>query len=307
MAILIILNQADPHLLEKNLKSHPDCPEVRIYPDVGNPGDIDCVIVWKHPAGVLNDYPNLKMIASYGAGVENILSDPSLPVGVPITRFVDDTLSDQMAEFALGAILNHRLHLTRYREFQAASKWHCLDFIKGRKITILGLGELGSTTAKLLNKNGYSVSGWSRSEKNIDGVKSYFGEDQLKKSVADADYVVCLLPLTPSTKHILNNDLFGAMKKGSYLINVGRGDHLAENDLLDALQHEKLSGALLDVFSTEPLPQDHPFWKHPKIHITPHISSPTDKAQVARQILENYARLINGKPLLNQVDPKRAY
>ena len=242
-----------------------------------------------------------------GAGVENILSDPSLPAGVPITRFVDNTLSDQMAEFVLGAILNHRLHLTRYREFQAASRWYCLDFIKGRTVTILGLGELGSATARLLTQNGYEVNGWSRSEKNIDGVKSYFGEEQLKRSVNEADYVVCLLPLTPSTKHILNNDLFDAMKKGSYLINVGRGDHLAENDLLDALHHETLSGALLDVFSTEPLPQDHPFWRHPKIHITPHISSPTDKAQVARQILDNYARLMSGKPLLNQVDPKRAY
>lgn len=307
MAILILLNQVDPTLLESKLKENSDCPEVRIYPDCGNKDDIECVIVWKHDEGVLNDFPNLKLIASYGAGIENILSDPSLPEGVPITRFVDDTLSDQMAEFVLAAILNHRLHLTYYREQQAASHWRGKDFLTGKNVTILGLGELGSTTAKLLNINGYSVSGWSRSEKQIDNVKSYYGNDQLNASVKDADIVVCLLPLTPETKHVLNADLFAAMKKGSFLINVGRGDHLNENDLMSALSSEHLSGALLDVFSTEPLPTDHPYWRHPKIHITPHISSPTDKGRVARQILDNYNRIVSGADPLNQVDPKRSY
>ena len=307
MAILILLNQVDPTLLETHLKSHNDCPEVRIWPNCGNKDDIECVIVWKHDEGVLNEFPNLKLIASYGAGVENILSDPALPADVPITRFVDDTLSDQMSEFVLAAILNHRLHLTYYREQQAASQWRGKDFLNGKNVTILGLGELGSTTAKLLDKNGYMTSGWSRSEKNIDGVKSYFGNDQLYLSVEEADFVVCLLPLTPGTKHILNADLFSKLKKGSFLINVGRGDHLNDNDLMDALYNNQLSGALLDVFSTEPLPQDHPFWKHPKIHITPHISSPTDKAKVARQILDNYNRILSGSTLKNQVDPQRSY
>lgn len=307
MAILIMLNQVDPTLLETHLKSHSDCPEVRIYPDVGNVDDIECVIVWKHTPGVLNDFPNLKLIASYGAGVENILSDPALPDSVPITRFVDDTLSDQMAEFVLAGILNHRLHLTFYREQQAASHWNGKDFLKGMNVNILGLGELGSTTARLLRDNNYKVSGWSRSEKNINGVKSYFGDDQLNLSVSDADIVVCLLPLTPATKGVLGNDLFNSMKKGAYLINVGRGDHLNENDLMKALETEHLCGALLDVFCTEPLPQDHTFWKHPKIHVTPHISSPTDKGKVARQILDNYQRMKNNEDLQNQVDPKRSY
>lgn len=307
MAILILLNQVDPTLLETHLKSHADCPEIRIYPDVGNKDDIDCVIVWKHDEGVLKEYPNLKLIASYGAGVENILSDPALPSGVPITRFVDDTLSDQMAEFVLAGILNHRLRLTYYRELQAASVWRGDEFLKGKNVTILGMGELGTAAAKLLHLNGYSVSGWSRSQKNIDGIKSFYGNENLHKSVADADIVVCLLPLTPATTHILNNDLFKVMKKGTYLINVGRGDHLADDDLMDALYNEQLSGALLDVFSSEPLPTDHPFWKHPKIHITPHISSPTDKAKVARQILDNFGRMIHDEALHNQVDPKRSY
>ncbi len=307
MAILLLLNQVDPTILETHLKSLPSCPEVRTYPDVGNSEDIECVVVWKHDKGVLNDFPNLKLIASHGAGVENILSDPSLPEGVPITRFVDHTLSDQMAEYVLAGILNHRLHLTYYREQQAAAHWRCRDIVKGRNVTILGMGELGSTTARLLIQNGYTVSGWSRSEKDIHNVKSYYGDDQLIPSVADADYVICLLPLTPATNGILNIKLFNAMKKGAYLINVGRGDHLNENDLMDALAGEQLSGALLDVFSTEPLPKDHPFWRHPKIHITPHISSPTDKAQLARQIMENYHRMKDGKPLKNEVDPERSY
>lgn len=307
MAILILLNQVDPTLLETHLKSHDNCPEIRIWPNCGDKKDIECVIVWKHDEGVLNEFPNLKLIASYGAGVENILSDPTLPQGVPITRFIDETLSDQMAEFVLAGILNHRLHLTYYREQQAASHWRGKDFLTGKNVTILGLGELGSTTAKLLNQNGYNVSGWSRSEKNIDGIKSYFGNDQLKPSLSHADFVVCLLPLTPDTTNILNADFFVAMKKGTYLINVGRGDHLNEDDLMDALSNEQLSGALLDVFKTEPLPDDHLFWKHPKIHITPHISSPTDKAKVARQILDNYSRIESGSTLMNQVDRQRSY
>lgn len=307
MAILILLNQVDPTKLETHLKTYADCPEVRIWPDCGNKDDIECVIVWKHDEGVLNEFPNLKLIASYGAGVENILSDPALPEGVPITRFIDDTLSGQMAEFVLAAILNHRLHLTFYREQQAASHWQGKDFLDEKNVTILGLGELGSTTAKLLNQNGYQVSGWSRSEKKIDGVKSYFSNEQLEESIFNADFVVCLLPLTSETHHILNSDLFKVMKKGAFLINVGRGDHLNENDLMDALYEGHLSGALLDVFSTEPLPQDHPFWKHPKIYITPHISSPTDKAKVARQILDNYYRLQSGSTLINQVDRQRSY
>ena len=307
MAILILLNQVDPTKLETHLKTYADCPEVRIWPDCGNKDDIECVIVWKHDEGVLNEFPNLKLIASYGAGVENILSAPALPEGVPITRFIDDTLSGQMAEFVLAAILNHRLHLTFYLKQQAASHWQGKDFLDEKNVTILGLGELGSTTAKLLNQNGYQVSGWSRSEKKIDSVKSYFSNEQLEESIFNADFVVCLLPLTSETHHILNSDLFKVMKKGAFLINVGRGDHLNENDLMDALHEGHLSGALLDVFSTEPLPQDHPFWKHPKIYITPHISSPTDKARVARQILDNYYRLQSGSTLINQVDRQRSY
>ena len=307
MAILLLLDQVDPTPLETYLKSHPDCPDVRIYPHVGCADDIDTVVVWKHPQGVLNNFPNLKLIASYGAGVENILSDHALPKDVPITRFVDETLSDQMAEFVLAVILNHRLHITHYRELQAASEWRCGTFLPDRNVTILGMGELGSTTANLLNLNGYNIRGWSRSEKNMPGVKSFFGDDQLHASIADADFIVCLLPLTPKTKHILNNELFNATKKGVLLINVGRGDHLHEDDLMDALYQEQLSGAFLDVFSTEPLPADHPFWRHPKIHMTPHISSPTDKQKVARQILDNYHRIKRGEPLLNQVNPKRSY
>lgn len=307
MAILLMLNQVDPSLLEGYLKSHPDCPEIRIYPNPGKVEEIDCVIVWKHNKGLLNEYPNLKLIASYGAGVENILSDPALPAGIPITRFVDYSLSDQMAEFILAAILNHRLHLTYYREQQAACHWRDKAALKGKNVTILGLGELGSTAAMLLQKNGYNVAGWARSEKNIDGVTSYHGKDQLFQSVQDADVVVCLLPLTPETKEILNKDLFTAMKKGTFLINVGRGDHLNETDLMDALSHDQLCGALLDVFSTEPLPQDHPFWYHPKIHVTPHISSPTDKERLARQILDNYNRVIKGEQLLHKIDTERSY
>jgi glyoxylate/hydroxypyruvate reductase A len=175
------------------------------------------------------------------------------------------------------------------------------------RVGILGLGELGSYVAGRLAGLGFTVQGWSRSAKSFEGITSYCGGEGLAAFLAAIDILVCLLPLTAATKDILNNRLFRQLPNGAYIINVARGDHLVEKDLLAAIDGGHLSGALLDVFRTEPLPQEHPFWRHPRITVTPHISSITHPESAVLQILENYHRALAGQPLLNQVDPARGY
>lgn len=307
MTILILMPERDATDFSQILaKTDPEL-DIRIWPDVGDTQDIDYAIVWNHPAGELRKYPNLKVIASFGAGVDHIFKDSDLPDHVTITRLVDDSLSGQMCEYIAGVILNHRLRLTEYREFQAAAIWAPKDARPGNNVCLLGLGNIGREVAAYLAGLNFTVNGWSQGPKDIENVKTFYGDQSLGEAVADADYIVCLLPLTPATENILDKSLFNKAKKGAYLINVGRGGHLNEDDLLEALYKDQLGGACLDVFRREPLPDDHPFWRHPKIYITPHSASLTNLEKAARQFHENYLNMKNNRPLLNKIDPVKGY
>ena len=176
-----------------------------------------------------------------------------------------------------------------------------------RLIGILGLGTLGKEVAVTLNKIGYQVKGWSRTSKVINGVQCFYGDDGLHSLLSNVDILICMLPLTAQTRGILNSDLFSRMKRGAYLINAARGSHLIEKDLLDAIDSGQISGATLDVQSIEPLPEDHPFWSHPAIKITPHIATITIAKSSAQEVAENWTRLANGEELLNVVDFQRQY
>jgi len=312
MTLLILMPGLDCRGLVNALTSSdpglniPDL-NIKVWPETGNTEDIDYAVVWNHPEGELLKYPNLKVIASYGAGVDHIFKDKDLPQKITITRLVDDSLTHQMCEYIAGVIQNHRLRLTEYREYQAAGIWAPKKVRSGNRVCVLGLGQIGQHVAQYLTLIGMTVSGWSQSPKNIDNVTTFHGQETLMQALGDADYIVCLLPLTPKTEDILNAELFNKLKKGAYLINAGRGGHLNENDLLDALYQEKLSGACLDVFRTEPLPDDHPFWRHPKISLTPHIAGITNMPQAARQLLENYDNMKNNRPFINIVDLQKGY
>jgi glyoxylate/hydroxypyruvate reductase A len=284
---------------------------VRAWPDVGNPADIDYALVWKPRPGILGGLPNLKAIFSLGAGVDHIFLDPDLPADVPVTRIVDADLTAGMSEYVL-------LHCLRYHRnqpvFDRQQHDHVWDMRMGelrqaweRRIGLLGLGELGSDSAAKLGVVGFKVAGWSRSPKSLHDVECHHGPEGLRRMLADTDILVCLLPLTPATHGILNAETFAAMPRGSYVINAGRGGHLVEADLLAALQSGQIAGATLDVFGTEPLPADHPFWDHPAITVTPHNASVTDPRSVAAQVAENIRRLLTGEPLLNQVDRSAGY
>ncbi|WP_395168337.1 NAD(P)-dependent oxidoreductase [Piscirickettsia salmonis] len=174
-------------------------------------------------------------------------------------------------------------------------------------IGIMGLGSVGKEVAMKLSNTGFNVAGWSRSKKSMNSITSFYGDDQLNQFLKNTNILVCILPLTRKTFGILNNKVFSKLPKNSYVINVARGQHLVEQDILDALNKKQLAGACLDVFTHEPLPKDHLFWQHPNIIITPHVACIPNPELVAHQIIENYNRIQRGEAVLNQIDPRKEY
>ncbi|WP_417317353.1 2-hydroxyacid dehydrogenase [Emcibacter sp.] len=307
MSILLILSETQAEKIRGLLQKEIPEEKIFIWPETGPAKDVEIVVSWGHSPGIFRTFPNLKLIASFGAGVDHILSDPDLPEDVPICRFVADSLSRQMADYVTGAILAYRLRLVDYREYQAAGSWTPHAPRPGNRVTVLGLGELGRCTVEQLQAMGFATSGWSRTRKSLDNCACHAGRKELGAAVMDADYVVCLLPLTSETQGILNRDLFNMMKEGAYLINAARGDHLVVDDLLDALYQGHVAGACLDVFEQEPLPQDSPLWRHPRILVTPHVASVSRSRDLTDYILENYRALRAGLPPVNPVDTALGY
>lgn len=309
MAVLILAPTRDPAPWIRALHAVDPTLDIRVWPDVGNEADIDFAIVWKHPQGELRRYPNLRCVSSLGAGVDHLLQDPGLPEQVAITRVVDPLVIQSMVQYIVLAVLHHVREWERYRADQKARRWEP-DLSSGtlpRAVGIMGMGKLGSAAAVELVRLGFKVGGWSRTPKQIEGVKSFFGRGQLAEFLAGTQVLVCMLPLTAETRDILNRETFFHLPKSAYLINVARGEHLVEEDLLTALDEGVLSGACLDVFRQEPLPREHPFWSHPRIWVTPHVASITDPMSAATQIVENIHRLRKEEALLNRVDPRRGY
>ena len=283
--------------------------EVRVWPEIGDPAAIDYALVWRPEPGFLASLPNLKLILSLGAGVDHLLGDPRLPLHLPILRLVDPHMTDAMSEYVVLQVLRlHRRDLD-YRNQQGAGVWRKLDQQNAgqRRVGILGLGELGQDAAKKLKALGFDVAGWSRSEKAVEGVRSYAGAAGLAPLLGRSEIIVCLLPLTAETEGILNKRTLALLPKGAALVNAARGAHLVEEDLLAALASGQISAAVLDVFREEPLPVDHSFWHHPRVVVTPHIAAFTNPATASPIILDNIRRFEEGRPLLNRVDPARGY
>ncbi|WDP90601.1 MAG: glyoxylate/hydroxypyruvate reductase A [Desulfobacter sp.] len=309
MALTLICPAITPSRWVDALRDAAPELDIRIWPHDHPKEDVEMALTWYHPPGELNRYPNLGCISSMGAGVDHLLSDPDLPSGTPIVRLVDRLLVRDMSEYLTLAVLSHFREFDRYRKFQHRQEWHPLaprdkkDFPVG----IMGMGQLGSAAAIKLKGEGFPVFGWKNSPGLVPGIETFHGEAHLRDFLSKSRILVCLLPLTPATRHILNLDHFSQLPRGAYLINVGRGGHLKEEDLTEALDRGMLSGACLDVFGTEPLPGDHPFWGRPEIRITPHISSQTHPGSVVPQVLDNLDRLREGRPLLNPVDLKKGY
>ena len=309
MAFLIIFPGKKVASWAKRIQAMEPGADIRVWPDVGDPRDIEFALTWNHPPGEFKRYDQLKCIASMGAGVDHILCDPELPEDIPITRIVDPSMAQSMSEYVVMSVLNYWHHTFQYRDNQSNGRWAPKIPRQAKKecIGILGLGQLGSIAAQRLNRMGFNVIGWRRSDMAFAGIETFSGNQRRDAFLGQVTILICMLPLTDQTRGILNRDTFGKLKTGAFVINVARGEHLVEADLLEALEVGQLSGACLDVFETEPLAEDHPFWHHPKIIVTPHISSMTNPAAVVPQIVDNYRRALSGRPLMNTVDRERGY
>jgi glyoxylate/hydroxypyruvate reductase A len=283
--------------------------DFRTLGNLGNTEDIEVALAWKPDSGLLASFKNLKLIVSLGMGVDHLLADDKLPPGVPIVRIMDDGLIGQMSEYAIYWALRHHRDIDKYAGYQRAKQWKPLDFVDtiDRRVGIMGLGTIGQDTAQKFAALGFPTAGWSRTAKSLPGIETFHGKDGFEKFLARTDILIDVLPLTRDTRGLLDAAAFATLPKGAYFINMARGGHVVDEALLAALNSGHLSGATLDVFNQEPLPAGHPYWTHPKVHVTPHIAGATNPRTASPGIIENIKRLHSGRELINTVDPKTGY
>ncbi|WP_287496271.1 glyoxylate/hydroxypyruvate reductase A [Pandoraea sp. CB10b_02] len=314
MDILIFSPDGKTAAYETGLAEHLPHARIRGW----QPGDsaaADYLVLWKPNAEVLRPRERLKAIFNLGAGVDGVLGTQGegaqrLPAGVPLVRLEDAGMADQMAQYVSAAALRYFRRLDEFDAQQSQAQWKFLkpNRLSDFPVAVLGYGTLGSHVARALKSFGFPVRAWSRSERRDDsGIALYHGDAGFEACVSGARILVNLLPLTPHTLDVLNARLFAKLAPGAFLINVARGAHLVEEDLLAALQSGQIAGATLDVFRTEPLPAGHPFWHTPGITVTPHISALTLRDETVAQIAGKIAALERGETITGVVDLARGY
>jgi glyoxylate/hydroxypyruvate reductase A len=309
MTLIIRVGNVREQWWKEHLQSLlPDIP-CRLWEEPGDDDEVRYAVVWKPPPGGLKRFRNLEVIVSIGAGIDHILVDPERPKDVPIIRTTGEDLTVRMREYVCLHTL--RLH-RRLPEIEAAQKTRAwLQIVNPpageRRVGIMGLGNLGADCARTLAAIGFDVAGWSRRPRNIEGVTNFAGDKALAAFLARTEILICLLPLTDATRGILNAGLFAQMPEGACVINAARGEHLVDQDLLDALDSGHIAAATLDVFHTEPLPPDHPFWDHPGVLVTPHVASLIDPVAGGKTIAANLRRFIAGEPVADLVDLSQGY
>lgn len=279
-----------------------------VGPACDRPEAVDVALVWTPPPQGLRAFPNLKAVLSLGAGVDQ-LRLAELDPRVPVARLIDDTLTQRMVEYCLTAVLYFHRNMHLHAANQAQRQWTFIAPVSAsaRRVLVLGLGELGSAVASTLVQQGFQVTGWSRRPKQIVGADCCHGEEALAQALGTCDVVINLLPLTAQTAGLLNREFFARLRPQACLVQVGRGGHLVEADLLAALEQCQLAGAFLDVFGIEPLPTDHPFWSHPLLRLTPHVASLSDPDQSATSVVENIRRAMRGADLQHAIDRALGY
>lgn len=270
---------------------------------------IDYAVVWMPPLGGLSSLPNLRCVFSVGAGSAHILRDPAYPRAVPIVRCVNEDLRKRMTEYILLQVLRFHRRLPEIQAAQAAKSWrqYVEPLARDVSVGLLGLGNLGAAAAAALLNVGYTVQGWSRRGRPVKGVKVFSGDAGLLKLLSSSDILVCMLPGTSATENLLNGSRLAAMKGGSYLINVGRGETIVDNALMEHIRNGHIRGATLDVFRSEPLPEDDPYWSEPKVLITTHTASVIDPATGGKTISNNILAFDAGQTLKDIVDLEQGY
>lgn len=310
--ILFYLDKPDEHAawMEAFKASIPDV-DLRIYPNWGSPEDGPAyAFVWHPKPGLIAEYYNITHVFSFGAGVDHILKDNSMPKALPVIRMSDDGLKDGMAEFVLLNVLMHHRLMPSLLSAQRRGEW--IDIFppaaEDINVGMLGYGALAIAAAKALHPVGYNLSAWSRTTKaDEDGIKHYTGRENLPAFLSSCDILVCLLPATPDTDHLLNAETLAMLPKGAAIINAGRGNLIDLDALVCALNSGHLSGASLDVFPIEPLPKDSPIWQHEKIIISPHVAAVTRPVNAAQYVAENIRLIEKGQEPTNLLDRTNGY
>lgn len=280
----------------------------RLWPDIGDPADVRYLVAWVPPDDIATILPNLELVFSVGAGVDQF-DATKLPAHIPLVRMLEPGIAETMVEYVTMAVLGLHRDLLQFIHQQKEQVWREIRITpaKRRRVGVMGLSQLSKAVLERLKAFEFPLLGWNRSPREIAGVACYAGTDTLPNFLAQSDILVCLLPLTDETQGILNADLFARLPRGAGLVNVGRGPHLVEADLLAALDSGALSGAVLDVTDPEPLPAGHPFWSHPRILLTPHNASMTSPDTAVDFVLNVIARHRRGEELPGLVDRTRGY
>ncbi|TVQ29078.1 MAG: glyoxylate/hydroxypyruvate reductase A [Geminicoccaceae bacterium] len=287
-------------------------PEEEIHPAVdftGDPATVDVVIAANPAPDKLAPFGSIRFVQSLWAGVEHLVHNPALPPAAPLARLVDPNMSQAMAEGVAAHVLAlHRDH-ARFARSQRQRVWSKdpQKLARERTVGFLGTGELARACMRMLQPLGFSLLGWSRHQRAIDGVATFAGSDGLQTMLGGTEILVNLTPLTAATRGLIDARLLAALPKGAMLINVARGGHVVEADLIDALDRGHLAEAVLDVFEIEPLPADHPFWAHPRIQVFPHVAAQTDPASAAKIAAANIRRFRRGETPHDLVDRQRGY
>ena len=283
----------------------PDA-EVRAWQTGDAPADY--AIVWQPPQAFFDEQPQIKAAFNLGAGVDALLRLNIAP-STKLVRLDDAGMAVQIAEYVCHALIRSYRGFGVYAQQASQSNWRVNTSPErdAFPVGIMGLGVLGERVARMVGALEFPVNGWSRSPKQIDGVRCFAGNDQLGNFLAESKVLVCVLPLTPQTQGILNRTMLSQLQSGAYLINVGRGAHLVEEDLLALLDSGQMAGATLDVFRTEPLPPGHPFWSHPQVEVTPHIAALTQRKRTIRQIVDKLHQLERGEAVAGLVDASAGY
>jgi glyoxylate/hydroxypyruvate reductase A len=306
MKITVCFDKLDPAPWVQGLQSA--FPQATVVAWTPGAPRADHAVVWAPPQQFIDEQPGLKTLFNIGAGVDALLQ-LKLPASLKVVRLDDAGMSVQMAEFVCHAVIRHFRELDGYDADMQAGKWsyrkprNRADFAVG----VMGLGVLGERVAKALQVFDFSVNGYSRSPKDLTGIRCFSGVQALPDFLAATRVLVNLMPLTPETDNILNHATLSQLQKGGYVVNVARGKHLVDDDLLALIDSGHLAGAALDVFRTEPLPAGHVFWQHPKITVTPHTSARTLREESIAQIVGKMQALQRGEPINGVVDPQRGY
>lgn len=274
-----------------------------------DPMQVDVALVANPEPGALARYPRLLFIQSLWAGVERLLRDPALPHHVPLARLLDPAMAQAMVEGTVAAALYLHRQFPTYRQQQQRAQWRQLlqPAAAHRKIAVLGFGQMGEPVARKLASLGFPVTAWGRHARSETGCSYVWGADGLRTALAQAGLLINLLPLTEATHGILNSETLGQLAPGAGLVNFGRGGHLQERALLEALESGQVGHAVLDVFGEEPLPTHHPFWSHPGITVLPHVAASTDPATAAPIVMRNIEAFRRGGPLTGLVERARGY